>query len=561
MSSVLHRGVSLAALVVATYARFSTDLQREASIPDQNRNCATEIKRQGWQAGPVFSDRALSGSITLRPGYQDLLDGVRRRAFDIIMAEGLERLSRDPEDLAALYKRCQFAGIRIYTLAEGWVNELHVGLKGTMSALFLKELADKTRRGLRGRVAAGASAGGLSYGYDVVPVPEGEDRGIRAVNPVEVAVVVRVHTDYANGISPKSIAAALNREGVPSPRGKGWSQSTINGNRRRGTGILNNELYVGFLVWNRLCYMKDPETDNRRSRHNPEDDWVVVGVPHLRIVGTELWDRVKARQAALDAAAKPAADGSTFQSMQRPKGLLSKLLRCGACGGGYSKISATHVGCSNARNKGAAVCTNRRTVKLADLEASVLDALRTRLMAPEIYAAFVRGFTAEWNEAQKGRAVAQEGQRDELRRVIRKIGNFVDTIGEGNVSAAVLAALKEAEARKVELEVELAVAEAPTPRLMPNLADLYQAKVAVLQEVLETEDAGAAREQIRALIDEVRLIPCPDDPKAPLGVEVRGALAAMLALGSGSSEAAAVALASQFKLVAGAGFEPAAFRL
>ncbi len=69
------------------------------------------------------------------------------------------------------------------------------------------------------------------------------------------------------------------------------------------------------------------------------------------------------------------------------------------------------------------------------------------------------------------------------------------------------------------------------------------------------------RERIRALIDEIRLIPCPADPKAPLRIEVRGALAAMLALGSGSSEAAASALASQFKLVAGAGFEPAAFRL
>ncbi len=127
----------------------------------------------------------------------------------------------------------------------------------------------------------------------------------------------------------------------------------------------------------------------------------MVRVPQLRIVDAELWDRVKARQAALDAAAEPAADGSTFQSMQRPKGLLSKLLRCGACGGGCSKISATHVGCSNARNKGEAVCTNRRTVKLADLEASVLEALRTRLMAPEIYAAFVRGFTAEWNRNRR----------------------------------------------------------------------------------------------------------------------------------------------------------------
>lgn len=40
-----------------------------------------------------------------------------------------------------------------------------IGLKGTMSALFLKDLARKTHRGLEGRVRQGKAAGGLSYGY------------------------------------------------------------------------------------------------------------------------------------------------------------------------------------------------------------------------------------------------------------------------------------------------------------------------------------------------------------------------------------------------------------
>ena len=49
-------------------------------------------------------------------------------------------------------------------LSEGEINELHVGLKGTMNALFLKDLAQKTRRGQRGRVEAGKIPGGNSYG-------------------------------------------------------------------------------------------------------------------------------------------------------------------------------------------------------------------------------------------------------------------------------------------------------------------------------------------------------------------------------------------------------------
>ena len=48
------------------------------------------------------------------------------------------------------------------------VRDLHIGLKGMMNALFLKDLADKTRRGQRGRIEAGKSGGGNSYGYDVV---------------------------------------------------------------------------------------------------------------------------------------------------------------------------------------------------------------------------------------------------------------------------------------------------------------------------------------------------------------------------------------------------------
>ncbi len=88
------------------------------------------------------------------------------------LTEYLDRLSRDQEDIAHVFKRMRFRGIRIVTLSESEVNELHIELKGTMGALYLKDLADKTRRGLRGRVEAGKSAGGNSYEYDVVkPCP------------------------------------------------------------------------------------------------------------------------------------------------------------------------------------------------------------------------------------------------------------------------------------------------------------------------------------------------------------------------------------------------------
>ena len=107
----------------------------------------------------------------------------------------MDRLSRDQEDIAGLFKRMAFAGVRIVTLSEGDVTHLHVGLKGTMNALFLKDLADKTRRGLRGRIEDGKSGGGLCFGYDVVRQLDAAGdpvRGDRNINEPEAGVVRRV---------------------------------------------------------------------------------------------------------------------------------------------------------------------------------------------------------------------------------------------------------------------------------------------------------------------------------------------------------------------------------
>ena len=46
----------------AIYARYSTDLQREASIEDQVRICRQRIEREGWQFIATYSDAASSGA-------------------------------------------------------------------------------------------------------------------------------------------------------------------------------------------------------------------------------------------------------------------------------------------------------------------------------------------------------------------------------------------------------------------------------------------------------------------------------------------------------------------
>ena len=140
------------AVKVALYARYSSDNQRDASIADQLRVCRAYAERHGWTICEEYTDHAVSGATLLRAGFQALMRDALNRQFDVVLAESLDRFSRDQEDTAGLFKRLTFAGVNIVTLAEGDITHLHIGFKGTMNALFLKDLADKTHRGMRGRV-------------------------------------------------------------------------------------------------------------------------------------------------------------------------------------------------------------------------------------------------------------------------------------------------------------------------------------------------------------------------------------------------------------------------
>jgi DNA invertase Pin-like site-specific DNA recombinase len=58
-----------------------------------------------------------------------LIGDALRGRFDIVLAEAMDRLSRDQEDIAGLFKRLVFANVKMVTLSEGDVTHLHVGLK------------------------------------------------------------------------------------------------------------------------------------------------------------------------------------------------------------------------------------------------------------------------------------------------------------------------------------------------------------------------------------------------------------------------------------------------
>jgi DNA invertase Pin-like site-specific DNA recombinase len=541
---------------VALYARYSSDQQRDASIEDQFGVCRAHAAANAWQIADSYCDRAISGASLLRPGIQALLGDAQRGQFNIVIAEAMDRLSRDQEDVAGIYKRLKFAGVKIITLAEGEISELHVGLKGTMNALFLKDLADKTRRGLRGRVEKGKSGGGLCYGYRAIRKisADGEPiRGDREIVAAEADIVRRIFTEFASGRSPKHLVFELNRLGVPGPMGKGWTPSTIHGSAKRGNGILNNELYVGKLVWNRQRFLKDPSTGKRIARLNPREEWIVSEVPELRIIEDELWDAVKAKQttSAKSLEQPVASKGESLKSLNRQTHIFSGLLVCGSCMGSYTIRGRDRYACANHYARGT--CGNKLGIARQSIEERVLSGLKHRLVSADAVAEAVRAFHEETNRLNRDRRSQAEEDKKALAKVMQGIKSVIDSIEEGMFHPSMKGRMDELEAQRAELEAKLSAApDDHLPDVLPNIADVYRRKIERLSDALS--QAGTSRQAasvIRSLIGQIVLTPSEDNNH--LMIDLHGELAAVIALASGKSESATPQNTSgRFALVAGA---------
>ena len=574
-------------LRVALYARYSSDNQRDASIQDQFSICRERANKEGWQVAATYQDARLSGAtLILRPGIQTLVQDAGTGAFDMVLTEALDRISRDQADVATLYKHLKFLGVPIITLSEGEINELHVGLKGTMNALFLKDLAAKTHRGMKGRAEAGKAASGLSYGYRAVRSlgPDGEPlTGERAIDDTQASVVLRIFNEFASGKPVTAIARDLNADHIAGPNGEPWQHTTIRGHNERGTGIINNELYIGRQIWNRMRYLKDPTTGRRVSRMNPRSEWTIAEVPHLRIVPQQLWDKAKGRQEEISEKSAPqreglkASFGAGMVAHLKPRRLLSGLLLCGCCEGPVTMVGADRYGCAKRTTSGT--CTNTVRIARDHLEERVLAALAERMLSPAVAEEAMRGFIEEVNRRNQEKRAEGAAWQAELGKVNKAIIGIHTAIEDGLYDTDMKVRLKELKAQKLDLQNRLATDVNVPADVLPSLALIYRAKVESLAAALNVpNERDKAIDAIRGLVDKIVLTPA-GEPGA-VNATIHGDLADILkwlaercrqtktplafasgvCVGSGEL-GIPTSLESAASLVAGARFELTTFRL
>jgi site-specific DNA recombinase len=152
----------------ALYARYSTDLQSPRSADDQIRLCRDFASQHGFTVVLEEKDEGKSGATIFgRDGLQRVLAASRKRAFDALIIESVDRLSRDVGDGAVIYKELEFHEAVLFAVDQGAhpVDKLSFTLHNAVGEVSRKTTTDKIRRGMSKRIEDGLHMGGKAYGF------------------------------------------------------------------------------------------------------------------------------------------------------------------------------------------------------------------------------------------------------------------------------------------------------------------------------------------------------------------------------------------------------------
>jgi site-specific DNA recombinase len=322
----------------AIYARVSSEEQREGqTIDSQIAELERFAREKGWALAGLYKDEGWSGALLSRPALDQLRDDARRKLFDFVLLNDVDRLARDVAHLGIVKRDLERCGVRVVFRKlpsdESPTYNLMVNVLGSFAEFEREMIIDRTRRGRRYKVEVrqqflGATA---SYGYCYVPKDRatGQD-GYLAVVPEEAALVRQMYEWVdGEGLSARQVVARLNQVQAHARKGGRWAKSTV-------LRILRNETYAGVWHYNKH-YSSEPLKSGARSQYRrslkssnrlrPRVEWLPVILPaELRIVPHDLWQRVQ-QQLTKNITFSPRNSKHSY--------LLKGLVRCGGCGAAY----------------------------------------------------------------------------------------------------------------------------------------------------------------------------------------------------------------------------------
>ena len=327
----------------AIWTRVSTDEQDDGTSPGTQLSESRALcARNGWDPIRVFQVTYSAEWAEDIPDWRELMEAIRRRDFDVLVALSYDRLARHHWDVGTTLRACQRHGVKVAfvkdEVPDGEYGDLFVFMKGFSGHTWRKGIIESAGRGQRAKMHGSPAAG-------VAPRPLGSQRppfGLRWVeeyetrrglvlpmkrrfeeNPATIDTLRCIFAWYDEGASLRELDRRLRSRGIrPADHERTgcmvWSPPTLK-------KILGNENYVGVGYVGTTDRRKQPG-GKRRSEAKPREEWTRLPEGTFpRVIDESLFARVQDR---LKLNRRECPPGN-----RRPAvGLLRRIGVCGYCG-------------------------------------------------------------------------------------------------------------------------------------------------------------------------------------------------------------------------------------
>ena len=256
--------MNIDAKIAGIYIRVSTfDQAREGfSLPEQEEKLKEFCNYKGYEIYKIYKDAGISAKDDKRPAYQQMIEDVKSKKINVVVALKLDRITRSVYDVEKLMKilneydcdlDCKDDDSNTITSN----GKMYIRLTTAFSQNEIERCSERTKFGMVGAIKAGHIPNKTPIGFK-------RDNKKLVPDPLTKDIVIRMYDLYLEGKSYQAIANIYNKEQILGRTN--WKDSTIQ-------KIMTNELYKGDFV------------NGKRTKHPTYYENVVEG-----IVSKEKWD-------------------------------------------------------------------------------------------------------------------------------------------------------------------------------------------------------------------------------------------------------------------------------
>ena len=356
---------------IAAYCRVSTEKEAQIDSLEKQIEFFNEFtKKNGYELYKLYADEGISGKqIKHRKQFQQMMIDAKAKKFDKVVVKDVSRFARNTVDLLQSVRELKSYGVQVDFLNNGKVmeggSEFILTILGAMAQ---QESANMSKRVKFGKdiTAKKGRVPNLVFGYDKIP----DERYTLKINEEEAKIVKEIFESYVyKGIGTTKIAWNLNDRGIRTKKTKSkWVQTSI-------VRMLKNPIYTG-RVTNKKSEVTDFITGTRKEL--PEEEWIVVERPEMRIISDELFNR------AQELLEQRSNEFKLNNKREKTEYVFSTLIYCKHCGYSFRRIKRKYTAdgpeyirwvCSGRNSMGVNHCPNTTVID----EEELLNAIKIYL--------------------------------------------------------------------------------------------------------------------------------------------------------------------------------------